>query len=371
MAFIMKKLSKIRKTQNLDEVPDHVFEKVKEVQDSLADVVQAHTVLFPYLATMFPDQAAVAELVAAPQYRKHKKMRAVHPHTAEYLPFHLDDYQWLAKYAIRVLRRHKIHDKLDKDAVVDFFRVSPVFAKYRDDYAQNLTKAQVQYLLTQNAPNRFTTPHFSPARTRADYYYDQLFRFEVVDSMTRLGIDEHTVETALETDAAKWRKPVMARTFENRYQDNPFIDEVRNADPTQVITYTGHAVFPGSTQELRAAYPVLWNNLDLVKQDHRQTWLAYREYEYYQAHQTVIDELGTATANMDLTPTEAVALQHKVNQYHLLHQDIHRAISPKTIYGNNFLAVHNICQQSPLYHDVINQHTAVVSHDNLADKGRD
>jgi len=62
-------------------------------------------------------------------------------------------------------------------------------------------------------------------------------------------------------------------------------------------------------------YSVQWKALAKLKQVHQEVWLQRREYDYYQMHYQIIDDLGLATKTMKMNKLDLIKLDAKLKFY--------------------------------------------------------
>jgi len=60
---------------------------------------------------------------------------------------------------------------------------------------------------------------------------------------------------------------------------------------------------------------------------YKDSWLRQREYQYYQEHQAVIDELGLATPNMKINAKEVAMLDQQVQTWNSHYQNFQQTQS--------------------------------------------
>ena len=262
----------------------HAFYAARE--DEFAD----ERVLCNHLTQMFPDQAEIESLLRQMETRRHQETRH-HAYNAENLPFHTRDMAWLVKYAMAVVAEHDPQTKLRYSYVANFVAESSAFDISRREYEQRLIRAQIPYLLNKPTPNALMDENCCPHNYNGMPHYDKFFRNEVIRCMGRFGIPDHDIEVALEQNKALWWKQTAVRSFENtEYPLSLWTDVYKDIDPW-------------------------WHRVATLQAAHQDIWLKVREYEYYQDHHEIIDELGLATPNMLMKPAEVSRLQKKLVKF--------------------------------------------------------
>ena len=255
-------------------------------EDQMAD----EKLLYDNLAKMFPDQKDVEYVVARLKYQSPKE-RPNNIYTEDYLPYHTRDNNWLARYAAKVVSAAEPQARLHGKYVENFVAESSAFDIMRREYEQRLVRAQIPYMLEKPTPNGLMDINCCPHNYNDVPNYDNFFRNEVIRCLSRFGIDDHSLEIALERNADLWRKQTMIQSFENVYY------------PLTVLTDIHKTILPW------------WRRVDKLKQAHQVVWLKVREYEYYQEHHDIIDELGLATENMLMKPNEVTKLRKNLVRF--------------------------------------------------------
>ena len=116
---------------------------------------------------------------------------------------------------------------------------------------------------------------------------DEFFRRHALSYFILKGFDPHTIEINLEKNADIWRKHAMLKAFENICNLEILQNDFPDVQTKKVEFYR-------------------------KKYSFRKLWLRYREYEYYQRHKSVINELGLATDNMKISHKDADKLYYKM-----------------------------------------------------------
>lgn len=220
-----------------------------------------------------------------------------------FLPFHTRDTFWLSKYleqsfnqmqALKKFRSEKIHVGVVSGYIKKYVESSPKFDAVRSFYEQNLVRAYINMTLNYKADDFFSKGTIKTQEHRA-LNYNQLFRERIVNAMSFLGVDRNSIEVGLEANASLWREKVNKQTFYNIYNiDN--MDAIVNPDGL----LAKHA-------------PMRRNKLMSVGNKLYGRWKNLQDYEYYQEHKQVIDQLGVVTPAMLLTTEKATKLQNDVD----------------------------------------------------------
>ena len=271
---------------------------------------------------------------------KRDDARYNHVYSKEYLPFHLNDTKWMVKYFMSTIKadvkqdKHinkavlctykqqqknmqlvqdkpdeiyndfvlvdrKAHTKIPSQVVREFIETDKDYAAAREAVEIDLTRAQINYMMEHNEPNEVLLHHqyertdvhsvsvsYHPGLGRISRNTDKMFEAAVVDGMTRLGLNEHSVQKALVKYAPLWREQTMNSAFYNEY-----------------------AVEPSQMQKLG------YNDwyLNCIHENFRGLWLRNREYEYGQSHRAILKEMNAMTPNMQLHDSELLRLKEKVH----------------------------------------------------------
>ena len=149
-------------------------------------------------------------------------------------------------------------------------------------FNQDALKAQIAGLLADSA-NTAVAPDSKN--------YDQELRATMVANLVELGLDQHAAEVAVETNADLWREQAMTRTFQNRHN------------------------FAAALKKNQEIFAGPCGHLDEFYDEYCAAWLKYREFNYYLQHRDIVNELGTATANMKITDPALARLERKIAGY--------------------------------------------------------
>ncbi len=200
--------------------------------------------------------------------------------------------------------------KVKKSSVEKFIAIDTEFENARLNYEADIIRAQIEFMLTCNRPNGlllsvgnqnpnniFAMPVYHPIVSRLQKDVDKSFRQNAINSLKTLGLDQHLIEVGLEKNANLWRKDTMIDAFYNQHQ-------LATLTPNQCID----RVF------LHKCYS--------VRENLKNFWLRQREYQYYQNHYKIIDELDLATPNMKISREEAQNLNDQVSSLEKRFQDL-------------------------------------------------
>ena len=132
-----------------------------------------------------------------------------------YLPCHLRDDSWLAKYFQGQLSDKKIY--VPSRFVREFVETSPEFADARHNYELEIVKWQINWMrgggehwLMPNGFDEFSLL-FSPD-------VDIMFRGGVVKTLTAIGMNRDVIEEGIEKNSDLWRKSYMLEGFRHEFE---------------------------------------------------------------------------------------------------------------------------------------------------------
>lgn len=212
-------------------------------------------------------------------------------YTVEYLPLHLYDDNWLISYVSEVMKKHRPNAKISLRELRNFVKNSIAFASIRRQFVRALTGAQAEYMITAGISNALMKDSTTPFMKKNSSYFDLNFRKDVMQVMSSNGVFKYDVEVGLEESADLWRKKSMIIAFENKYY--PLAEVIKD----------------------RQEFSLWWKALTKLKQAHQEVWLQRREYDYYQMHYQIIDDLGLATKTMKMNKLDLIKLDAKLKFY--------------------------------------------------------
>ena len=263
----------------------NLFKKTDLVK---GDDTELFAALDQAIVAMFPDAAATKEKLGNMTYKSLLTITSFEVDKRD-LMFHLNDRDWLVNFVRRFAKQQAIN--LNWNQTETYVDTSRIFENCRKQYAQDLVKAQIELNLTGRQMTVLNRK--SPLSILGDRNYDKAMRGEFVYAMEQLGMDDDMIERGVEAHADLWRKRVMEQTFFNRYLKLSVKQRAMLAQK-------------GDTE---------WKHLMDMEKEYHDIWLRLREYEYYQAHQKVIDELGTDTASMHMPMNEVTELLRKAKDF--------------------------------------------------------
>ncbi len=276
--------------------------KVFHQKDLAADNARqqrAFAFLERYLPNVFPSAEAVQQWINTVEYEEY---RPITDYRAEFLPFHTRDNRWLAKYVSNIVKPENAGIKFAD--VKNFVAKSPAFSTARYQYELDLVKAQIQFGMSSRMPNglMYLSPYeILNKRPQPKKDACENFRSKIIRSMQVLGLNHHTIEVGLETNADLWRRQTMQEAFGDYYEN---FSKFRQNELDQLI----------------AQKHTNWSKLMQKAHQYREIWLKLREYRYYFDHKSIIDETGTVTDNMKMSTDAAFQLTMQAVQWHNRYQ---------------------------------------------------
>ena len=200
------------------------------------------------------------------------------------LPFHIDDHDWLVQYTAASIHRLDPKANYTLAEIRHFVDTSPAFQQAMNNFENQLIKSKI--MCTQTAePSASDKKRYKKFGTV--YYYEEVFRNQILYEMEMLGVDRNTTEIALEQNADLWREREMRHTFRDIF-------------------------YPTEKQPVKGKAALAWFTLS---QAHESEWVKYREYEYYRDHQAVINQAQAVTPNMKMTAEDLWKLLDTLNAY--------------------------------------------------------
>lgn len=188
--------------------------------------------------------------------------------------------KWLAT----MLQRNQNLEHLNYYDILGFVRSSEVFKEARHNYELEVVRWQIDWI-RNGGEGWISVEEYGGDAVFFTNVCDLGFRYGVLNTLLAIGMDKEVIEEGLEKYADKWRDNYMRIAFHNEYEPVFYL-----ADPNV--------------------------NLEPVDEEHRNAWLKYRKYEYYQDHKRVVDKYGKPDEDMLMSANEA----YKIKQY-LLEQD--------------------------------------------------
>ena len=231
------------------------------------------------LPQVFPASNDVEELLTilqpTPEQKKEKD------YDEDNLPLHTRDDKWMAEYMSRALKASPLFvedPKVKFKNIKYFIQVDPEYQAERNRYEQDVIRTEIKDLMLES--NTINYNGSMKNNIKKSINADDMFYNELLNKLLAFGMNPHSIEVGLEKNAHLWRDEMMETAFINKYL-RPL---VKNKDALPAKDYI--------------------NILDIITEQ-RQDWTAIREYNYYQKHKRVIDELGTATENMKIPAHQA------------------------------------------------------------------
>ncbi len=183
------------------------------------------------------------------------------------LPCHLRDNSWMSNLLQNVLYNKGVY--IPQHTIKKFMNNSEEFTNLRHEYELRIVKWEINWI-SKGGENWLPPNGEDELSMLFSEDIDKIIRGGVVRTLKAIGMNGEIIEEGLEKYADTWRPAAMSMGFIHKYE--PF-------------------TFTKGTPESADA-------------KHKQNWLANREYEYYQEHKRSVDNYGTKTPAMQMTPEE-------------------------------------------------------------------
>lgn len=199
------------------------------------------------------------------------------------LPAHVRDCEWMVNYIERVVNDSANglkSNKVKRYSIETFVESDPKFNDRRVQYEEDVVAAEIEdYMDKHNYNVSFRT--LEQIKIDCSSNIDELARQEIMNNVSRLNLDHHSIEAGLEKNSYLWLEQTMMVEYYNRF--------VR---PLEMVSSSINArQFEDIKDKVLASF---------------DGWRAIRIFEYGQRHKSIIDELGTATTDMKISPREAM-----------------------------------------------------------------
>gem|GEM_PF-6593203 len=195
---------------------------------------------------------------------------------AVFLPCHLRDTEWMSQLLHKNLRA--MGRLIPQDYIKKFIDTSAAFATLRHNYELRIVKWQIDWIM-HDGENWLMPDGCDELSLMMRPDVDQIVRGGVVKTLSTIGMDHEVIEEGLEKFADDWRLPCMQRGFRHEFE------------PIKIVY---------------GEQPV--ENLPAADNEHRDNWVAAREYAYYQNYKKSVDQYGTLTPAMKMTEAEYAQL---------------------------------------------------------------
>ena len=187
------------------------------------------------------------------------------------LPCHLRDNAWMSKLLHKELNNKGIY--IPEHTIKKFIDNSENFANLRHEYELRIVNWQIDWI-THGGENWLMPEGTDEFSLLFSEDVDKIIRGGVVKTLKAIGMDSEVIEEGLEKYADIWRPFAMEKGFNHLFY--PVIYMVGSPEPPS--------------------------------KEHKNNWLADREYKYYLAHKNSVDNYGTLTPAMKITPEEHTKL---------------------------------------------------------------
>ena len=185
------------------------------------------------------------------------------------LPCNLRNDKWLAT----MFQRNQNLEHINYYDILEFIKTSKVFEKARHNYELEIVKWQINWI-GNGGEGWISVEEYGGDAVFFMNMCDYGFRYGVLNTLLAIGMDKEVIEEGLEKYSFMWRDGYMKIAFHNEYEPVFYL-----ADPNV--------------------------ELEPVDEKHRNLWLKYRKYEYYQNYKRVVDKYGKPDEEMLISSEEA------------------------------------------------------------------
>lgn len=209
------------------------------------------------------------------------------------LPCHLRDDLWLAK----MLKKDQNLYYISLDKILKFVKNSPFFEEKRHEYEQEIVRWQINFIVNHGEG------WICDDEYGGDFVYmtpvcDLGVRKGVVDTLSKIGINEDAIEEGLEKNVDLWRDSFMEQAFRNEYEPVFF----------NLGGYVINKTYENTNNKIE---------LPQADRDHKENWIKMRKYEYYKRHKNSVDKYGVVEPEMLMTDEEAFKLKTYLEEKHI------------------------------------------------------
>lgn len=182
-----------------------------------------------------------------------------------------------------VLKDYSKYANIKAGNILKFIQTDPEFDKMRNAYEIDLTRAQINYTMHHEKPNNVLIHHkyernnihtaeilYDPVASRTQKNPHELFSNGIVDGLTRMGLDKHSVEVGLVKYRNSWLNELVTNAFYNEFG----IDSV-------LKTYIKNN----------------WN-LNCIYNNLKDLWLLRCKAQYEEKNRDIFQELNIPTTNL-------------------------------------------------------------------------
>ncbi|MBO5229235.1 MAG: hypothetical protein J6B20_00330 [Clostridia bacterium] len=293
----LKNFIKAKAPEEIKKAPsqaDNIYHDVAFEIDDLYGKIDFHRI-YEALPVIFPDEKQIREDIIELDNLNNEQKKITQQndcYDAKFLSYHLYDTPWLTNYVTKIVDEINFNKQpINVANVQSYIEKGKSFDFARNQYMARYIKEKIRHMMIKpEVDDLFIKRGFANYNHRIDC--DEYFR-EVMRVMltAQNKLPAHAVEVGLEKNANIWRKKTMLKAFNN------YCNKIH--------------------------LPVLSNNkvnLGMIELKNcikslRKVWLERREYDYYQKHKSIIDELGLATDTMKISTRAADKLSQQIIRY--------------------------------------------------------
>ncbi len=193
---------------------------------------------------------------------------------------HLRDDIWLASR----LQEFGLRD-IFFGTLLNYVKSSPIFKAERDSYEKRVIKWQISWMIS-GGDGWLVSEEFGEDFIRFNENCDIGFRRGIIRTLEAIGMNIDAIEQGIEENAYLWRNQEMSSAFRNTYE--PILGFVSEK----------------------------FEDMKPVSEEHKNTWMKLRLYEYYQAHKASVDKYGVVTPEMEMSEEEVQSLREYLAKKH-------------------------------------------------------
>lgn len=290
----------------------------KDLASDQATLQRDFGILSNYLGIMFPFDIEITRFMV--NLEKNQK-KVNHPFVDEFLPFHTQDKEWLAKYLYKLVSdllkkdkqflQHFVLDKSNEKKLgkiklhqlpvikyksVKEFVATKKFDNARNDYEENFTRSLIDFLINNS----------NPQLSQQENNVDEIFYQEVMNTTRKIGINPRCAISSLEKNTDLWLQETMTDAFYSRYTLIPFIEK-------------------------RMTDRFHWDQILNQRENFKEIWLQKQLYQYYQYHKITREKLGLAIPKMKISENNLKIINEQIAGF----EDEYQKFTGKQFNGPN------------------------------------
>ncbi len=280
-----------KKDQEWQQLVEQSIEHISEDPNVLKECQRKVPQRCMAIKFMFSDQSFIKDLVLKNEFGKREDLPN-DIYSEDYLPFHLRDYEWLAKYLMATAPNMKLQEGPCRALV----QAQPFFVQERSRYERDLAGELIYYMMHHQKPNALIAGQDIIYHYKGLVDFDKIFRQHAIKVLQGLGLDYHDSEVLVELQAGKWRNEAMSLAFENKFYGTSDLNGLHKSRD--------------------------WIRWEWFRNAHKKAWIQYREFQYGKAHHKILNELGLFTENMKMDEKQVVMLRKRLKTLQEIYERI-------------------------------------------------